>query len=187
MHRVSAGVLAVCLAMSACGTPRPVQQRVVEAEVPPDAPLDAEVIDADLTDADLGFLTAPAVDARDYEAEAAAEVLAKQAALVADDLAEFYDNGIRIIPTRMRPYCGKSRIPVCGLDAGHCRVIARGCAPVVNIACFTGTSRTDGRVTPFCTPTYGTCMKLRYAAEAGEEFDVPDECAIMRYTPRAKK
>lgn len=203
------GILSALVVTVACGSPRPIESRPIEAhradaaipdarpDASPDAAIDAgadAAIDAAIPpDAavDAAAATGPRRSVKDALADEGAVIVRTDdgddtEAAPTDDDTE-YEDGVRIVRGKGPVYClteGKMK-GICALAAEGCKRVKTSCTRTFTYACFTYTSRTTNQDQVMCWSTYGRCADVSTMFDRDPEHANVSECVIFR--PKAKK
>lgn len=97
------------------------------------------------------------------------------------------ENGVVVVTIDSKVWCGRSGSRLCASTLAACQRIAPKCSVAVNVACFTATSKTTGAERTPCLATYGRCEQMRAVAVISREYEVTDDCIVMRYRKPTKK
>jgi hypothetical protein len=100
------------------------------------------------------------------------------------------ENGVRVLTINYQPWCARSgsKRDMCGATRAEClQRFSSKCSSTLNAACFMAASRTTGQERAVCVATYGGCEQLRAVAEISREYEVSDDCVVMRYSKPAAK
>jgi hypothetical protein len=102
-----------------------------------------------------------------------------------EEPAETFENGVRVVFVGEKSWCAPNRF--CGPSRAACRRFSPACKMTSNVACFFAASRTDGVERAVCMAAYSDCEGMRIDAEGSREYEVGDDCVVMRYRAPRKR